>query len=532
MHESDFGKHFRMQYRLHLLNALNKVDTLFRSTDEAQALTDYFVDKGTPNEQMLAYYLLGRAYFDTHEAPIALHNYHIAAERADTTAEDCDYRQLSRIYGQMSNIFYQQNLMQESLECEDISIKYGWRSKDTLNALRSMAGKIFIYKQLQKSDSAILICDKVFKWLRQMGYKNFAAGYLASVIRELVDNNEISKAQNYMNIYESESGYFDSCQNIVKGREVYYYTKGYFFSKIDKNDSAEYYFRKELLNGKDYNNQNAAARGLALLFQKKHMPDSAAKYALYSYDMNDSVYAQMATTDVKQMQAMYDYSRNQEIARQEKEKAEKEHNKVIILTLAFFILALVVAFVIREIREIRKRQKVERRKYQENVLLLAKTQTDVIKLRSYGQELSQMVAEKEKEALRLAGEIDTYKEKIGLQKESAETMLQLSEHYDNLRKMAAKGLLLSEDNWQQIYMMTIEVLPNFYKYVSSQKLKLSDKEFKICILIRLHFIQKEIANMLGVSPAYISKLRSSIMLKLFGTEENPKELDKKLMQYS
>ena len=53
-HEADFGKGFRMRYRLHRLNALNKVDTLFRSTDEAQELADYFDDHGTPNEQMLA----------------------------------------------------------------------------------------------------------------------------------------------------------------------------------------------------------------------------------------------------------------------------------------------------------------------------------------------------------------------------------------------------------------------------------------------------------------------------------------------
>ena len=110
-HEADFGKGFRMRYRLHRLNALNKVDTLFRSVDEAKELADYFDDHGTPNEQMLAYYLLGRAYYDIHEAPMALSCFQTASEKADTTAADCDFRQLSRVYGQMSNIFYHQNLM-------------------------------------------------------------------------------------------------------------------------------------------------------------------------------------------------------------------------------------------------------------------------------------------------------------------------------------------------------------------------------------------------------------------------------------
>ena len=94
-----------MQERLHQLNAFNKADSIFRSTDEAQALVDYFEDHGTPNEQMLAYYLLGRAYHDLHEAPMALKYFQIASERADTTATDCDYAQLSRVYGQMSSVF-------------------------------------------------------------------------------------------------------------------------------------------------------------------------------------------------------------------------------------------------------------------------------------------------------------------------------------------------------------------------------------------------------------------------------------------
>ena len=138
-HKADFGKGYRMRYRLHRLNALNKVDTLFRSTDEAKELAEYFDDHGTPNEQMLAYYLLGRAYYDIHEAPMALSCFQTASERADTTAEDCDYRQLSRVYGQMSSVFYQQYLMRQSLRHSDLEEYYAWKGKDTLNALRSEA---------------------------------------------------------------------------------------------------------------------------------------------------------------------------------------------------------------------------------------------------------------------------------------------------------------------------------------------------------------------------------------------------------
>ena len=121
-----------------------------------------------------------------------------------------------------------------------------------------------------------------------------------------------------MQIYESESGFFDSLGNIQKGREIYYKIKGLYFLHTNVLDSAEYYCRKELHDGKDYNNQNAAANGLKLLYQKLHRPDSSTKYAIYAYDMLDSLYAQRTAKEIERMQAMYDYTRHQKIAQQEK----------------------------------------------------------------------------------------------------------------------------------------------------------------------------------------------------------------------
>ena len=522
-------KHAEMQNRLHQLNAFNRADSIFRSTDEAQALVDYFEDHGTPNEQMLAYYLLGRAYHDLHEAPMALKYFQIASERADTTATDCDYAQLSRVYGQMSSVFYQQNLMRQSLEKANLSEMYGWKGKDTLNALISKGGKIFAYKRLSEPDSAIYISEELNKKYKDSDYKQYAIGYMASVIRDLIDRGEYGKAKTYMNNYESLSGFFDSTQNISRGREIYYYSKGYYYLKTNKLESAEYLFRKELREGKDYNNQNAGSRGLALLFQKTHKPDSAAKYALYSYEMNDSVYAQMTTSEVERIQAMYDYSRNQILAEQAKEKADRARARTQLIGITFFLFIIASTFVAREVY---KKRKIERAQYKANVSLLAKTQADVIKLRSYGSELSQMLEEKEKDSARLSAEIEKYKERVGQQEESADALLAKSTIYEYIKKSADKALVLSDDDWHQTHMMVIEILPNFYKLISSKRSELNDNEFKTSVLIRLHFTPKDVANMLDVTQPYITKVCKSLMQKLFDEEGKSKELSEKLKQYS
>ena len=527
-HESEFGKGFRMRYRLHRLNALNKVDTLFRSTDEAKELAEYFDNHGTPNEQMLAYYLLGRAYFDIHEAPMALSCFQTASEKADTTAADCDFRQLSRVYGQMSNIFYHQNLMSQSLKCDSASVKCALQERDTLSALLSMADQILSYQRLGKNNTALQLCDMTSQLFKKYGYKKQSAIVLISSVRYLVSKGELKKAKNYLDRYESESGYFDSSHNIEKGREVYYYTKGLYYMSIDKLDSAEYFFRKELRDGKDFNNQNAGSRGLALLFQKKHMLDSAAKYALYSYAMNDSVYAQMAMQEVERTHAMYDYSRNQIIAEQAKENADKEQQKV---RFAIFILVVVITIGLLIVKRIYGVRKKERLNYEEKLSSLAKIQSEVIQLRAHEQTLNKLLQEKENNAIKLQGEIESYKAKAGLQKESSETKLEKSAIYSSLCKLAAKGAELSDDQWQQVYMMVIDNLPNFYKLISEKQYELSENEFKTCILIRLHFNPKTVANMVGLSPSSITKIRINMMGKLFGESGKSKELDERLMQY-
>lgn len=528
-HESEFGKGFRMRYRLHRLNALNKVDTLFRSADEARELADYFDDHGTPNEQMLAYYLLGRAYYDIHEAPMALSCFQTASEKADTTAADCDFRQLSRVYGQMAKIFYHQNLMSQSLKCDSTSIIFALQGCDTLSAMLSMADQILSYQRLGENEIALQLCDKTSQLFKKYGYISKSAIVLISSIRYLIESGDLVKAKEFLSRYESESGFFNSYLEIEKGREIYYNIKGHYYLSSGLLDSAEYFFRKELQDGKDLNNQNAGSKGLALLFQKKHMPDSAAKYALYSYDMNDSIYAQMATKEVEKTRAMYDYSRNQRIAEEAREKAEKEQQKV---RFTIFVLVVIIALSVvvgLRIYEVRKK---ERMKYEENLSSLAKTHSEVIQLRAHEQTLNKLLQEKESKAVKLQEDIEAYKAKVGLQKESSETRMQKSTIYSGLCKLAAKGVELTDDQWQQVYMMVIDTLPNFYKLISEKKYELSENEFKTCILIRLHFNPKTVANMVGLSPSSITKIRINMMEKLFGEGGKSKELDERLMQYT
>ena len=221
------GERALMRAGLDSINIRNHNDQPF-TVQDVDPYVRFFDDHGTPNDQLLAHYLLGRAYHEHGEAPMALQCYHEALDCADTTANDCDYAQLARVYGQMALVFYQQGLFRHQLELEKQSVKYAWLANDTLAALMSYEQESFAYSSLGMPDSAIFVIEDVASKYRKYGNPTYAAISLSCIIRTLIQKGEFRKAKQYMDIYESESVLFDTHGNIAQGREIYYNTKGCF----------------------------------------------------------------------------------------------------------------------------------------------------------------------------------------------------------------------------------------------------------------------------------------------------------------
>ena len=540
----------RMRQLLLLTSEQNQNDTVFRSDSVQRILVDYYDRHGSANERMLAHYLLGRAYQDMHEAPLALECFQRAVDVADTLRAECDYALLSRVYGQISDIFYQQNLMEEDLRYNATSIHYAWKARDTLCAIRGILGNIAPYERLGKPDSALSACLSAAELSRRIGQEEFAAAILGGGISLLIDMDSISRAKELMDIYEERSGYFDVDHNIEQGRETYYNPKGRYYMATGQYDSAEYYFRKELREGRDFNNQNGASRCLALLFQKTHQPDSAAKYALYSYAMNDSVYAHMATSDMEKMRSMYDYTRNQELAQQADKRSERLRYKLIAGT---FLMLTVILATLGIILWEHRRRKEALQNYENSIAELAQAQSELFTLRSQEEKLADaltqahtdiselskhtanlrlMIENKENTIERLQKEVQNHPNQDSHLHPIDEKRLKESDIYRRFDKMATRGGLPTAADWQQMYMVVISVYPGFYQFLSSKKHTLNEKEFNTCILVRAHFRPKDICNLLGVSSAYITKIRCGMMKKLFGMEGTSKELDERLLQMS
>ena len=505
------GERAAMRAGLDSINVRNRTDRPFTVRD-VEPYVRFFDDHGTPNDRLLAHYLLGRAYYEHGEAPMALQCYHDAIDCADTTAADCDYKQLCRVYGQISDIFYYQGLYRSALVNNRLAEKNAWKGKDTLAALLCYEQQSQVYRKLNKPDSLLYVCENVSSLYKKCNYNIFSARALGYCISTLICFNQLEKAKKYMDLYESESGFVDSLGNIEHGREIYYKIKGYYYLSLDKIDSAELWFRKELREGKDNNNQHAGAKGLAELFQRLQQPDSAAKYYAYAHAMNDSMFAHTTTQTIERMQAMYDYSRHQEIARQEKEKASEERNKRLLTAALLVLMVLLTTGVLTALYF--KRRK-EQRLYATNLDSLEKALSEVLQLREYANAFEELIDEKEKVIKHLTAKL-TEKNRNARQNHTI-TMEQIHQSavYQDLKLREKTCKALTKEQLRKIRLLVIEKLPDFNGKLLEKQYRLNDTDFNVCLLLRLGIKSKEISVLLKISQPRVSQICTKVLATVF-----------------
>ena len=518
------GRRMAMRQGLDSINMVNRSGKPF-TVQDVEPYVEFFDDHGEANDRLLAHYLLGLAYYDHGEAPMALQCYQDALDCADTTRADCDYAQLSRVYAQMGNVFYYQGLYRKQLEYIDNSVKYAWKGEDTLAALMSYELKCHSYRMQKKPDSLISICETSYRLYDQYGYSRNAAIVLSYAISTLIKNREYKKAKRYMDIYESKSGFFDSLQNIEHGREIYYKVKGLYYLYTNKADSAEFYFRKELRDGKDFHNQHAAAKGLSELYQQLHQPDSMAKYYHYAYAMNDSVYAHQATETVERMQAMYDYSRHQEEAR--KESAKATHRAIIIWVCIGLIMVICLGAIII-IREFTRKKEQSEQKYLQGQAIIEQVQQDIAKLRKNEEINEELISEKEQTIREQETVLKALLRNDSDSQSLAERKLKTTDIYKSFEQLSVVGRQPSTDEWEQARTKLFAHYPGFGDFMQEHAHHLNDKEQKVCLLVRLGFKPSNIGSMLKVSSSYVTELRSKMLQKLFGIAGDSKAFDKML----
>ena len=514
--------------QLEALEQQNRSGEQMLNDSLAESLVEYFDQHGDANERMRAKYILGRTYYCLGELPRALETYFEAADCADTTQADCDYKVLSRIHAQSAVIFDQQIQPRSQLKELRLAEHYAWKGQDTLQAIECFAQQANAYQFWNDTDSVIILTEQSADKFGKFGRKDRATQMIGGEITSLLAKGMITKAKECITVYESSADYFDDNGNIVPGREIYYYIKGQYYLAINNLDSAEYMFRKELKTGHDLNNQIAGCKGLQKIYERKTISDSIAKYSNLGYILNDSAYSLSEMQNIQKLQASYNYNHNKQLADENKLKAQRIWNILLAVLVVILISAILSLYLFLRYKA---KKENELKDYQHNQEALEKAQSELLEMQEENASVSALIEKKSKEIYELQAIVDKNNRRIS-DKYSADLEGRLDDskikkHLDEL--LAANPVsAATQDNLKQLKLLINEEIPCFYNTLNAKE-PLRPIEYEICLLIRCHYKPAEVCKLMGRSDSYVANTRKGILLKVYGIKGSPKDLDERIL---
>ena len=560
------GRHEHMRERLQYVSDCNRADTVFtaRWLPTVDSLVSYFdpssrswterifslpFRKGAgvgSNDRMMAHYLQGRVHHDMGEAPQALECYQKAAEQADTTSSDCDLYTLYAVYGQMADLYHAQYLPNDEMQALQMAEWIARKNSDTIAAIKAYELRIRPYSLKGKKDSMLFIMKNTRNYYLQAGDTADAATAIYSAISIFLDHHNYSEVKRLLDIYEQGSGNFDKDGKVLKG-EMYYYDKGRYLLAIGKTDEACQYFNKAIESGF----LEAGYRGLLSVYEQQDRPDSISKYAKLFAAANDSSYLHVNQKAVHQISAMYDYSRQQQIAEQNAAKARKALWGWII---ASAITIITIVSTLLQIKRIRQR---EERKYLQISEEFERTKEklanalDRQRLLAYDCETAMRERQEERdnhqidlfsaEMEKKAIEIEELREKIRLLEsrldqfssvdmEAAFKKSRIYRRFNELKDVRHIHEHPTEGEWIELSELFRTHFVRYYAFISIDH-GLPSNQYRYCILFRLGFDGNEIGIIMDKDKDQRYNLRKIIYETLFGKPINVKMLDEKLRKH-
>ena len=525
----EFSKAQKMRYELLRHKAMNKAYISFTSDSKMKEVVDYYDRHGSANERMLANYVLGCVYRDMHEVPLALEYYNKAMEQADTTAADCDYGTLYRVYSQMGFLFSKQYLPYQLLDAFGKAEKYAYLAKDTLNAIINYQNKGDAYDYLGRKDSVVAINLRSANMFKRIGDNYNAAIALGCNYSYYIEKQDSVNAKKAFEAYFS-TGY-EGNSNYGDAKAFLLCEKGRYYMFISRLDSAFSCLNQSLKLSKSYSNKAAATKVLAQYYARVNKPVLAMKYALKSSEYNDSDLLAVRESQLQQIQAMYNYGRNQEIARKAELKAERITMLVYVLIAGGVVIFLLLTHLyLKQLKKKKEKILVTKHLYDDSLLKLRQKQEELELLRTVNdRKIADVIKEKEQTINKLEDDLKDIRDKYSNSSLSdVDILLKESSIYKRIKYLELHPKeIMRENDWIELEETIEQLIPSFIPLLKN---RLNVMAYRICLLVKLEISTSSIAILLGLSSSAISKYRKVMLEKLCGRSGKPKDFDEYIRQ--
>ena len=500
----------RMHYLLLQAEAMNKAYLPLDTLTSMHEVLDYYLSHGNRDERMRACYLMGSVWRDRGNSPLALQYFRDAIGEADTTATDCDYTQVSRIYAQIARLFDKQRYPQMELEQWKQAMRYALLAKDTLMYIQCQEYIGDAYFLLGKEDSVLYFTQQAYEAYLKYGRKDWAAATQIVIADYYLKHDSLANAKQALDEYRNGSGFFEGDGNVSSGYEIFYYYIGEYYEKMARLDSAVFYYRKLLNYPADIMNAESGYKGLMSVYTRMHEVDSVAKYAQLFANANDTANLRNSANEISRTQALYDYSESQRIA---VEKSEENQRLWMGLCVCFVVLMFAGMWIYLYERKQKTSRMLANRKYTDLMMQYHQATEELQSIRSNKQQFQQ---QKEEEIEKLRQMLDAYQTNTHADQWELEQSLLQHDIVKRMHQHAYKLVVPSDAEWNDLQGVVEKSLPEFYAKLSANEAQLTDQEWKVCLLVKLNFIPSELTVLLNLSKQRVTNIRTHLNQKLFG----------------
>lgn len=511
-----------MRDELARARTMNQEYVPFTTDSTLLVVADYFDRHGTRAERLEARYLLGCAYRDMGEAPLALRCYQEAAAMADTVS---DARQLIAVYGQMAELFDAQNLPADELGAMRKIQRLARAIGDSLTYIRME--ELMTRPYFKLGDTARVV-DAVWKANRlytQAADSQRAVSAFATLAHIMVKRGQTRRADSLLREYEQRSGLFDSSGNISRGHEMYYYIKANYYLAVDKTDSAEFFLRRLLPDHYPAD----AYRGLMTVSQRRRQADSVVSYARLFEAAIDSQNNRRRMETIHQMAALYDYQRLQQKADSEALAAAETRSRArTALMLVGVMVAMACTLFIRFRR--RKQEQLDALSQECFVFsgLLAKARAELDEARLAAESHDSQETEMKEKLEEKTAEVSELEDKLQQLERHYRSVTELASQDEKKNSEAVKSVRRKTKwhpgaaaptaaDWMRLTNQFRLDFPFYYSTLTKAR-KLSVMELRTAMLLMLDFKEGEIAVLLDVKPQRVTNMKKRVNMKLFDDE--------------
>lgn len=440
-------------------------EVVFRTDTLALRLVDYFSLHGTMNEQMEAYYLLGRAYDNMKNPSLALRFYYEAVQKVDTTEMNIDNETLSRAYAHSAKLFLAHFDCRPTLALED-------------------ARKALCYAKTSNNQLMIDICKE------QLGNCFFALG--------LWDSIKVYDPQRYEWMYHPWKS--------SPGRIMFKYQS--FIPTLNNkyNESQKVYVFYNI--PLDSIPEDVKAKGNILV-------GGGLSHAIEHSTDRDSIMNQSNISSFVEMKL------------QSQQKLYHQRNMFFLSLVILLFIIMIGYYWLKNIQR-KEREKMQYLNTQYN-LDLANYQiilSELNLMKQSSEHKEKAIEDKQEQLSNLQEKITNLQEDSAIPSVwNIPDDIMLSPLVMDLHKKASIGGIASNGELRDLLKLANSKMPTFISSLSSLDKTLDDENLVICILTKLRFLPSEMSILLGKSSQVITNRKARMLKYLFKVEGGTRQFD-------